>query len=394
MNNLQKRKVVTVFGTRPEAIKMAPLVWALRQDSQINCKIAVTAQHREMLDQVLELFHLIPDYDLDIMETGQTPFEITTRALNGLRDIFERERPDLVLVHGDTSTTFAGALAAYYLQIPVGHVEAGLRSGNKYAPFPEEMNRRLTGTLGDLHFAPTPRAREELLKEGHDPASIYVTGNTVIDALLGIVDKEYQFSDPVLRKIDFAAQRVLVVTTHRRENLGEPLRQIYAALRDIVEEFPDVVVVFPVHKNPAVRRVANELLGGMDRIKLIEPLDYLPFGNLMDRSYLVLTDSGGLQEEAPSLGKPVLVLRENTERPEAVEAGTVKLVGLAKEKIYQATKQLLTDQAAYNQMAKAVNPYGDGKASRRIVESLQHFWGWRAERPEAFIHKPGEREIE
>ncbi len=387
MNKEKMRKVVTVFGTRPEAIKMAPLVWALRQDPQINCKIAVTAQHREMLDQVLDLFHLIPDYDLDIMQAGQTPFEITSRALFGLRDVLQRERPDLVLVHGDTSTTFAGALAAYYLQIPVGHVEAGLRSGNKYSPFPEEMNRRLTGTLGDLHFAPTVKAREELLKEGHDPATIYTTGNTVIDALLSIVDRDFQFTDRVLNSINFTTQRVLVLTTHRRENLGEPMRQIYLALRDIVQEFPDVVVVFPVHKNPAVRRVAKEILGDIDRVKLIEPLDYLPFGNLVDRSYLILTDSGGLQEEAPSLGKPVLVLRENTERPEAIEAGTVDLVGLERERIYQATKRLLTDQAAYHKMAKAVNPYGDGKASRRIVEALHHYWGWRVDPPEPFYHK-------
>jgi UDP-N-acetylglucosamine 2-epimerase (non-hydrolysing) len=387
MNNVQTKKVLTIFGTRPEAIKMAPLVWELKRDPRINCKIAVTAQHREMLDQVLELFHLIPDYDLDIMQAGQTPFDITSRALFGLRDVLQREKFDLILVHGDTSTTFAGALASYYLQIPVAHVEAGLRSGNKYSPFPEEMNRRLTGALADLHFAPTVKAQEELLKEGHDPAAIYITGNTVIDALLSIVDREYRFSDPVLRSIDFARQRVLVLTTHRRENLGEPMRQIYYALREIVEEFSDVVVVFPVHKNPAVRRVAQEVLGNIERIKLIEPLEYLPFGNLMDRSFLVLTDSGGLQEEAPSLGKPVLVLRENTERPEAIEAGTVKLVGLNRERIFDATKKLLTDQEAYNKMAKAVNPYGDGKASSRIVEALYHYWGWRAERPQPFIHK-------
>lgn len=380
-------KVLTVFGTRPEAIKMTPLVWALKQDPQINCRVAVTAQHREMLDQVLGLFQIIPDYDLDIMQKGQTPFEITSRALLGMRDVLLRERPDLVLVHGDTSTTFAGALAAYYLQIPVGHVEAGLRSGNKYSPFPEEMNRRLAGTLCDLNFAPTQKAKENLLREGHDPATIYVTGNTVIDTLLRIVDKEYKFSDPVLRKIDFASQRVLVLTTHRRENLGEPMRQIYAALRDIVNEFPDVVVVFSVHKNPVVRRVAEKELGDIERIKLIEPLDYQPFANLMDRAYLILTDSGGLQEEAPSLGKPVLVLRENTERPEAIEAGTVELVGLERERIYQAAKRLLMDQAAYHKMAKAVNPYGDGKASTRIIEALHHYWGWREERPQSFNHK-------
>lgn len=378
------RKVLTVFGTRPEAIKMAPLVQALKKEAQIDCKVAVTAQHREMLDQVLDLFQIIPDYDLDIMKKGQTLFEITSRALLGLQDVLLKEKPDLVLVHGDTSTTFVGALAAYYQQIAVGHVEAGLRSGNKYSPFPEEMNRRLTGTLCDLHFAPTEMAEKNLLREGHDPNKIYITGNTVIDALLNTVDEKHTFTDPLLRSIDFNAQRVLVLTTHRRENLGEPMRQIYSALKEIVEEFPDIVIVFPVHKNPAVRRVVEEVLGGMDRVKLIEPLDYQPFVNLMQRSYLVLTDSGGLQEEAPSLGKPVLVLRENTERPEAVSAGTVELVGINREKIYATAKKLLTDKTKYDQMAQAVNPYGDGMASCRIVESLHHFWGWREDRPKPF----------
>lgn len=375
------RKVLTVFGTRPEAIKMAPLVQALQEDPRIECKIAVTAQHREMLDQVLDLFALRPDYDLSIMQAGQTLFDITTRALSGLKDIMVQEKPDLVLVHGDTTTTFVGALAAYYQQIPVGHVEAGLRSGDKYSPFPEEMNRRLTGTLGDIHFAPTRTAAQNLVREGHARKSIYVTGNTVIDALLKTVRPDYSFSDPQLEKLDFARSRVLLVTTHRRENLGEPMRQMYLALKDIVGEFNDAVLVFPVHKNPAVRRVVQDVLGHLDRVILTEPLDYEPFANLMNKSYLVLTDSGGLQEEAPSLGKPVLVLRENTERPEAVEAGTVQLVGTDRERIYCQAKELLENRQAYEQMARAVNPYGDGQAGRRIVQSLYHFWGWRRGKP-------------
>ncbi|MGI6145090.1 MAG: UDP-N-acetylglucosamine 2-epimerase (non-hydrolyzing) [Clostridia bacterium] len=378
------RKIITIFGTRPEAIKMAPLVQILQDDPQIDCKVAVTAQHREMLDQVLNLFQIIPDYDLDIMRAGQSLFEITSRALLGLQQILLKEKPDLVLVHGDTSTTFVGALAAYYQQIPVGHVEAGLRSGNKYAPFPEEINRRLTGVLGDLHFAPTKTAAENLLREGHDPENIFITGNTVIDALLNTVKKNYRFPSATLNSIDFQTRRVLVLTTHRRENLGEPMQHIYLAIKELVQEFPDIMVVFPVHKNPAVRQVAQKFLGDLERVKLIEPLDYEPFANLMNKAYLVLTDSGGLQEEAPSLGKPVLVLRDNTERPEAVAAGTVKLVGTDKERIYQETKQLLTDNNAYNRMAHAVNPYGDGQASRRIREALHYFWGWQKEKPEYY----------
>jgi UDP-N-acetylglucosamine 2-epimerase (non-hydrolysing) len=379
------KKVIAIFGTRPEAIKMAPLVLALKEDPYIECKVAVTAQHREMLDQVLHLFGLEPDYDLDIMKAGQTLFDITTRALLGLKDVLQQEKPDMVLVHGDTTTTFVGALAAFYQQIPVGHVEAGLRSGHKYSPFPEEMNRRLTGTLGDIHFAPTETAEQNLLKEGHNREAIYVTGNTVIDALLKTVQTGYRFAEPALKELDFINNRVIVVTTHRRENLGEPMRQMYLAMRDIVREFPDVVLVFPVHKNPAVRKVVEEVLGGLERVVLIEPLDYEPFANLMNKSYLVLTDSGGLQEEAPSLGKPVLVLRENTERPEAVEAGTVKLVGTSREKIYTVTRDLLTSKEEYDRMAHAVNPYGDGLASQRIVKALHHFWGYSKERPQPFL---------
>jgi UDP-N-acetylglucosamine 2-epimerase (non-hydrolysing) len=378
------KKVLTVFGTRPEAIKMAPLVRALKEDSRIDCRVVVTAQHREMLDQVLRVFRLIPDYDLDIMQAGQTLFEITVRALTGLQQIFLKEKPDLVLVHGDTSTTFIGALAAYYYQIPVGHVEAGLRSGNKYAPFPEEMNRRLTGVLGEIHFAPTKTAAENLLREGHNLAQIYITGNTVIDALLYTVEEDYQFLHPVLREIDFENQRVVLLTTHRRENWGEPLRETYRALNDLVKEFEDLVVVFPVHKNPLIQRAAAKELGDVSRIKLVEPLEYQTFINLMNKVDLVLTDSGGLQEEAPALGKPVLVLRDNTERPEAVKAGTVKIVGTERARVYGAARNLLTNKTAYQWMAQAVNPYGDGQASERIVKILHYLWGWSKEKPRGY----------
>lgn len=380
----EKRKVLTVFGTRPEAIKMAPLVQALKKDSDMECIVAVTAQHREMLDQVLDLFAIEPDYDLDIMQAGQTLYDITNRALTGLKEVLLKAKPDIVLVHGDTTTTFVGSLAAYYQQILAGHVEAGLRSGNIYSPFPEEMNRRLTGTICGVHFAPTKTAKDNLLKEGVSEENIYVTGNTVIDALLNTVKEDYCFQDELLNELDFENHRVLVVTTHRRENLGEPMRQVYMALKDIVQEFPDVVIVFPVHKNPAVRKVVNEVLGDCPRVVLIEPLDYGPFANLMNKAHLILTDSGGLQEEAPSLGKPVLVLRENTERPEAVEAGTVRLVGTGRDSVYDSTRQLLTDTASYVGMAQAVNPYGDGKASERIVKALRHYWGMDEERPLAF----------
>ncbi|MHB8157023.1 MAG: non-hydrolyzing UDP-N-acetylglucosamine 2-epimerase [Desulfocucumaceae bacterium] len=385
------RKVLTIFGTRPEAIKMAPLVLEMRRDPRIECRVAVTAQHREMLDQVLQLFELETHYDLDIMQAGQTLCDISTKALVGLRDVIAREKPDIVLVHGDTTTTFIGALAAYYQQIPVGHVEAGLRSGNKYSPFPEEMNRQLTGTIADLHFAPTPMAQENLIREGHGPEHIFVTGNTVIDALLQTVREGYIFTDPAQEQFNQIEGRLIIVTTHRRENLGEPMRQMYQAMRDIVREFPDVTIVFPVHKNPAVRSVVQEVLGGEDRVILIEPMEYEPFANLLNKAYLVLTDSGGLQEEAPALGKPVLVLRENTERPEAVLAGTVELVGTTKAKIYQTTRKLLADKEAYLKMAQAVNPYGDGQASRRIIEALYYHWGWSETKPPAFSQDTSEK---
>lgn len=381
---MSSKKILCIFGTRPEAIKMAPLVQALQKDPLMDCRVAVTAQHREMLDQVLSLFHIQTHHDLNIMQAGQTLYDISARALTGLRDVLEAEKPDLVLVHGDTSTTFIASLAAYYQQIPVGHVEAGLRSGDKYSPFPEEMNRRLTGALADLHFAPTRTARANLLKEGVPEQNIFVTGNTVIDALLATVKNDYAFSEPLLKKLDFINQRVITVTTHRRENLGEPMRRMYQAMRDIVTEFPDVAIVFPVHKNPAVRSVVQEVLGDSERVLLIEPLEYEPFANLLNQSYLVLTDSGGLQEEAPALGIPVLVLRENTERPEAVTAGTVELVGVEQDKIYAAAKKLLTNPGAYRKMAQAVNPYGDGQACPRIVAALRYHWGITTERPAAF----------
>lgn len=381
-------KVLTVFGTRPEAIKMAPLVKELnRRPDKIKSIVAVTAQHREMLDQVLELFEIIPDYDLNIMQEGQTLYDVTVRALEGLKNVLTQCNPDLVLVHGDTTTTFVAALAAYYRQIPVGHVEAGLRTHNKYSPFPEEMNRHLTGALAEYHFAPTQRSLQNLIKENIKIENIFVTGNTVIDALKATVKENYTFADPLLNSIDFNKQKVLLVTTHRRENLGEPMRAIYNALKEIVENYPDVEIVFPVHKNPAVRRVVNEVLGGMARVHLIEPLQYEPFINLMQRCYLVLTDSGGMQEEAPSLGKPVLVLRNTTERPEAVEAGTVKLVGTSQDKVLSVTSKLIDNLEFYKKMSEAVNPYGDGLASKRIVDFICHKFDLSEEQPEEFLAK-------
>lgn len=382
---MSRLKVLTVFGTRPEAIKMAPLVKELQKyPGKIECKVAVTAQHREMLDQVLELFDITPAYDLNIMQPNQTLFEITSRALMGLNDVLSRENPDIVLVHGDTTTTFVAGLAAFYRQVKVGHVEAGLRTGNKYSPYPEEMNRKLTGAISDIHFAPTDTAKANLLREAVNPDTILVTGNTVIDALLTTVKEGYHFNDKILDNIDYRNKRVLVVTTHRRENLGEPLRNVYKALRAIVERYQDVEVVFPVHKNPKVRQIVASVLGELPRVHLIDPLDYAPFVNLMNKAYLVLTDSGGLQEEAPSLGKPVLVLRDTTERPEAVEAGTVQLVGTGEEAVFNACRALLEDSAQYQKMANSVNPYGDGKASVRIREGLEYFFGLNSNKPKEF----------
>ena len=368
---MEKIKVMTVFGTRPEAIKMAPVVLELKKYPElITPVVAVTAQHREMLDQVLKLFDIRPDYDLDIMSAGQTLFDITVKALTGLDKVLTEAKPDIVLVHGDTTTTFAGSLAAFYHQTKVGHVEAGLRTRNKYSPYPEEMNRKLTGSLTDLHFAPTPTAEKNLLTEAVAPESIFVTGNTVIDALQHTVREDYEFSTGILPEIDYKNHRIVLVTTHRRENLGEPMRNVYKALRRLVEEFEDVEVVFPVHRNPKVREVVQAELGGVGRVHLIDPLDYEPFANLMHRSALILTDSGGVQEEAPALGKPVLVLRDTTERPEAVAAGTVKLIGTAEDRVYNEARLLLTDKAEYGRMADACNPYGDGHAARRIVQAI------------------------
>ncbi len=368
-DNHHSPKVMTVFGTRPEAIKMAPVVLALR-DSPCQSCVVVTAQHREMLDQVLDLFAIAPDHDLDIMQHGQSLTDITVRVVSGLEPVLAAEKPDVVLVHGDTTTAFTAGLAAFYQQIPVGHVEAGLRTDNHYDPFPEEMNRRLVDRLAAVHFAPTQAAKENLLRENTPASSIYVTGNTVIDALLSVVRPDYQFRDPQLAEITALPQRILLVTTHRRENLGERMAGIFRALRQILRDFPDTVVVFPMHKNPAVRDLAQQELGGLQRVHLIEPPEYEEFANLMNQAYLVLTDSGGIQEEAPALGKPVLVLRETTERPEGVAAGTLRKVGTAPADIVEAASELLTSQQAYEAMAKTANPYGDGKAAKRIVDVL------------------------
>ncbi|MEQ8176482.1 MAG: UDP-N-acetylglucosamine 2-epimerase (non-hydrolyzing) [Syntrophomonadaceae bacterium] len=362
---------MVVFGTRPEAIKMAPVVKELQKQDDLQTIVTVTAQHREMLDQVLDLFQIQPDYDLNIMKHHQDLYSITTGVLTGLKEVLEKEKPQLLLVHGDTTTTFAAALAAFYQHIPVGHVEAGLRTRNKFNPFPEEINRTLTGCLTDLHFAPTDSARENLIAESTALFRIWVTGNTVIDALLQTIKPDYQFSEEFL-SIDFN-KRIILVTTHRRENWGDNMRNIYQALIKLVEEFDDVEVVFPVHRNPIVRELAQEMLGNLPGFHLIDPLEYEPFSHLMNASYLILTDSGGIQEEAPSLGKPVLVLRDYTERPEAVQAGTVKLVGTTSERVYNEARLLLADQREYDKMARAINPYGDGQASKRIVRVIKDF---------------------
>lgn len=368
---MKKLRLMTVFGTRPEAIKMCPLVLEMHKYPEyIEPIVAVTAQHREMLDQVLELFRIKPDYDLNIMASGQTLYDITTRALNGLKEVIEDAKPDMVLVHGDTTTTFAGALAAFYAQVPVGHVEAGLRTGNKYSPYPEEMNRKLTGSIADMHFAPTSTSKENLLKENVNPEAIMVTGNTVIDALQTTVKANYEFADAEFNKIFARGNRLILMTTHRRENLGEPMRNVYKALRKVLETHADVEAIFPVHKNPKVREIVQEELGGLEKVHLIEPMDYEPFANLMGKVDIVLTDSGGIQEEAPALGKPVLVLRDTTERPEAVDAGTVKLVGTGYEDVLRETNLLLDDPAHYQKMAEAANPYGDGKACERIIRAI------------------------
>ena len=374
---MKKIKLMTVFGTRPEAIKMCPLVLEMQKYPDfLEPIVAVTAQHREMLDQVLQLFAIKPDYDLNIMTAGQTLYDVTGRALAGLKDVLAEAQPDMVLVHGDTTTTFVGALASFYAQIPVGHVEAGLRTGNKFSPYPEEMNRKLTGAIADIHFAPTSTSKNNLLKENIDPAAIVVTGNTVIDALQTTVKADYRVTDSGLQKSLAGGKRLILVTTHRRENLGEPMRHVYQALRKVLENHPDVEAIFPVHKNPKVREIVDEELGKLAQVHLIEPLDYEPFANLMAKVDIVLTDSGGIQEEAPALGKPVLVLRDTTERPEAVDAGTVKLVGTAYDDVLRETSLLLDDSKYYQSMAEAANPYGDGRACERIIRKILHENGY------------------
>ncbi|MBR0620606.1 UDP-N-acetylglucosamine 2-epimerase (non-hydrolyzing) [Bacillus pumilus] len=372
--------VMTVFGTRPEAIKMAPLVLELKKHPQIKSSVTVTAQHRQMLDQVLKAFDIQPDHDLNIMKERQTLSEITSNALLKLDQLFQEEKPDIVLVHGDTTTTFAGSLAAFYHQISVGHVEAGLRTHNKYSPFPEELNRQMTGTIADIHFAPTDEAKQNLLIENKKEETICVTGNTAIDALQTTVTEQYQH--PILEKI--GTDKMILLTAHRRENLGQPMKNMFRAIRRVVEEFEDVQVVYPVHLNPAVRDAAQTEFSGLDRVHLIEPLEVVDFHNFAAASHFILTDSGGVQEEAPSLGKPVLVLRDTTERPEGVKAGTLKLAGTDEETIYKMAKELLVDQKEYDNMSKASNPYGDGQASRRIVEELLHRFGLSEEKPAPF----------
>jgi UDP-N-acetylglucosamine 2-epimerase (non-hydrolysing) len=362
-------KIVTVFGTRPEAVKMAPVIDALAR-SAFDYRVVVTGQHREMLDQVLKLFAIKPHYDLNIMQHGQTLTDVTTRVLTGLEPILQQEQPHAVLVHGDTTTALGAALAAFYQQIPVGHVEAGLRTADSYDPFPEEMNRRLVDRLADYHFAPTQTAADNLSAEGANPAYVFVTGNTVIDALLKVVKSDYRFRDPHLAQLTQSRCRLLLVTTHRRENIGERMAGIYRALRRIIAEHPDVELVFSLHKNPAIREQVRRALGNTARIHLIESPEYVEFANLMNHAYFILTDSGGIQEEAPALGKPVLVLRETTERPEGISAGTLWRVGTAEEEIVAATEALLGDTALYQRMAQAPNPYGDGKAAQRIITHL------------------------
>ncbi|MBB6698172.1 non-hydrolyzing UDP-N-acetylglucosamine 2-epimerase [Clostridium algidicarnis] len=380
---MDRIKVMTIFGTRPEAIKMAPLVKELEKREEIESIVCVTAQHREMLDQVLDLFQIKPHYDLNIMESKQSLTGITSKVLEGLEEMFDKVKPDIILVHGDTTTTFAGALAAFYKKIKVGHVEAGLRTFDKFFPYPEEMNRKLTASLADLHFAPTITAKNNLLREGIKEENIYVTGNTVIDAMNFTVNKDYVFETKELNDIDYNKQ-VIMVTAHRRENWGGGIENICEALKEIVETYENVEIVYLVHLNPVVKDVVDKHLLNLDRVHLLSPLDTKETHNLMNKCYMVMSDSGGLQEEAPHLGKPVLVLRNVTERPEAVEAGTVKLVGTDKEVILKEVKKLLLDKDYYFKMSKAINPYGDGKASYRIVNSMLHYFGFNKEKTEEF----------
>lgn len=375
------KKIMTIFGTRPEAIKMAPLVKELEENGNLDPIVVITAQHREMLDSVLETFEIKPDYDLDIMEKKQTLSQITTKVITKLEEVIQEEKPDMILVHGDTMTTFAGGLAAFYNQVSIGHVEAGLRTWDKYSPFPEEMNRQMVGTMADLHFAPTSIAAQNLKDENKSEDIIVITGNTAIDAMKTTINENYQ-SEITEKHKD---KRVILLTSHRRENIGEPMHNIFKAVRGIADEFEDVVVVYPMHKNPKVREIANKYLSDHERIELIEPLEVFDFHNFANQSYLILTDSGGIQEEAPSLGKPVLVLRDTTERPEGVEAGTLKVVGTSEKAIFEETKQLLEDESCYAEMSKALNPYGDGQASRRICENIEFFFNMTNQKPESFL---------
>lgn len=376
-------KVMSIFGTRPEAIKMAPLVMHLQSRPEFQSICCLTGQHREMLDSVMQIFRLKADYDLQIMQTRQTLSSITSRTLLGMESVLEEAKPDLILVHGDTSTTFAGALAAFYHKIPVGHVEAGLRTWDKYSPYPEEMNRTLVGDIAELHFCPTQNNRDNLLREGLR-GEMFLTGNTVIDAMQTTVRPDYVFQTKALNDLDFTGRRVITLTCHRRENYGKPMENVMQAVKALVERHEDVEVVYPVHLSPVVRECAFGILGGLPRVHLIDPIDVEEMHNLMARSYLVMTDSGGLQEEAPALGKPVLVLRRETERPEAVRAGTVRLAGVEQEAILRHAEELLTDREAYQQMARAVNPYGDGHASERIADAIAWHFGLRPERPADF----------
>lgn len=366
---MDMKKIMLVFGTRPEAIKMAPLVKELQKEKRFDVKVCVTAQHREMLDMVLDLFEITPDFDLDIMKHGQTISDITCRVIKGMEEVFSKEKPDILLVHGDTTTTFAASLAAFYAKVPVGHVEAGLRSYDIYSPYPEEMNRRLTTCMSAINFAPTEGNKINLINESVEKNSIIITGNTVIDALLSVVDKNFKFNSK-LDQIDFESKKVILLTCHRRENWGKPMQDIFTCVRDIVEENLDVEVIFPMHMNPKIRELAKEKLSDNSRIHLIEPLDYLPFANLMNKCYLIMTDSGGIQEEAPALGKPVVVLRKETERPEAVKAGTVEIAGIEYDDIKSSVESLIKDSKKYEKMSKSINPYGNGEACQKIRENL------------------------
>lgn len=381
---MNKIKVMTVFGTRPEAIKMAPLVKKMEQNERIESIVCVTAQHREMLDRVLEIFDIKPKYDLNIMKHGQTITDVTNRVLKELESVIANDRPDILLVHGDTTTTFSASLAAFYNKVPVGHVEAGLRSGNIYSPYPEEMNRKLTGMISSIHFAPTVGNKENLLKENIDEDKICITGNTVIDALLSVIDEDYKFNNKDIDDIDYDNNKVILLTCHRRENWGKPMEDIFKAIKRVVQDNENVEVIFPMHLNPKVRDCAKSIMGDMDKIHLIEPLDYEPFANLMNKVDVILTDSGGIQEEAPAIGKPVLVLRTETERPEAVEAGTARVVGVDEEDVYKATNYLIRDEEEYSKMSNAVNPYGDGKACDRIIEHLIANYGGNLEKMKDF----------